>query len=224
MIVLVIKLLNLFVFKRISWKMISNWFFQRNVDSMDVECGVHVVMMLIISTSWDREDTSSPPADGGRQAVRRIIDPITQIGHITPLGPITQIGHITSTWSKDLMVYWARGTGRRKKNIPYHHKERLFESLTFCLVTPSIKKLDGVGPVDNRPSTNKLHHLKKKKIHVTLDMWHVTRDMWHVTHDTFVGVIFSQNFSSLALTVCDLWYYEDLEEKDDWLCEWINCP
>ena len=25
------------------------------------------------------------------------------------------------------------------------------------------KKLDGVGPVDNRPSTNKLHHFVQKK-------------------------------------------------------------
>ena len=39
-------------------------------------------------------------------------------------------------------------------------------------------KLDGVGPVDNRPSTDKLHHSvqekekkkKKKKIHVTQEM------------------------------------------------------
>ena len=45
-------------------------------------------------------------------------------------------------------------------------------------------KLDGVGPVDHRPSTNKLHHFvqKKKKNY----MWHVTRDMWHVvTQDTW---------------------------------------
>ena len=34
--------------------------------------------------------------------------------------------------------------------------------------------------------------------------------MWHVTRDT------------LALTVCDLWYYEDLEEKDDLNNEWMN--
>ena len=33
---------------------------------------------------------------------------------------------------------------------------------------------------------------------------------------------FSQNFSSLALTVCDLWYYEDLEEKAHWLTDWLN--
>ena len=36
------------------------------------------------------------------------------------------------------------------------------------------------------------------------------------------GWTFSQNFSSLALTVCDLWYYEDLEEKDDSLNELMN--
>ena len=35
-----------------------------------------------------------------------------------------------------------------------------------------ISKLDGVGPVDNRPSTNKLHQIvqkKKKKKNVTCD-------------------------------------------------------
>ena len=82
----------------------------------------------------------------------------------------------------------------------------------------SKKKLDGVGPVDNRPSIDKLHHLvqqKKKTWHVTPDMLHVTHDMWHVTHDLFGGLKFSQNVSSLALTVCDLLYYEELEEKAD---------
>ena len=90
----------------------------------------------------------------------------------------------------------------------------------------SLLKIDGVGPVDNRPSTDKLLHFvpKKKKKIVTCDTWHVTRDTWHVTwRDTWHmtcdmfggGWTFSQNFSSLALTVCDLWYYEYLEEKDD---------
>ena len=48
-------------------------------------------------------------------------------------------------------------------------------------------KLDGVGPVDNRPSTDKLHHFvqKKRKKIVTHDMWHVTSDTWHDTHDTW---------------------------------------
>ena len=81
-------------------------------------------------------------------------------------------------------------------------------------------KLDGVGPVDNRPSTDKLHHFVRKNTqksdmwHVTCDSWQVTRDMWHMTR-LGGGQTFSQNFSSLALTVCDLWYFEDLEEKDD---------
>ena len=63
--------------------------------------------------------------------------------------------------------------------------------------------------------------------HVTRDMWHVTCDMWHVTCDRWHvtclgGWTFSQIFSSLALTVCDLWNYEDLEEKDRSLNELIN--
>ena len=53
--------------------------------------------------------------------------------------------------------------------------------------------------------------------HVTRDTWTVTLDMWHVTR--LGGWTFSQNFSSLALTVCDLWYYEDILGKG-WL--WIN--
>ena len=58
--------------------------------------------------------------------------------------------------------------------------------------------------------------------HVTRDTWHVKCDTWHIAHDIYGGWTFSQNFSSLALTVCDLWYYEDLEEKDEWLNQWIN--
>ena len=48
----------------------------------------------------------------------------------------------------------------------------------FFLVQTSIWKLDGVGPVDNRPSTDELHYFVKKK------MGHVTRDTGHMTHDT----------------------------------------
>ena len=77
-----------------------------------------------------------------------------------------------------------------------------------------IEKLDGVGPVDNRPSPNKLHHFVKKKKNVTCDLWHVTYDIWHMTRDMLLVTrlgrwTFSQNFTSLALTICDLWYYED---------------
>ena len=57
---------------------------------------------------------------------------------------------------------------------PFLFSARLFPSF-FSL------KLDGVGPIYNRPSTNKLHHFIQKKWHY---MWHLTRDMWHVTHET----------------------------------------
>ena len=36
------------------------------------------------------------------------------------------------------------------------------------------------------------------------------------------GCTFSQNVSSLALTVCDLFYYEDLEEKAACMNQLIN--
>ena len=89
------------------------------------------------------------------------------------------------------------------------------------------EELDGVGPIDNRPSSDKLHHIVKKKS----DMWYVTCDTWHFTHDTWYvtrdmwhvqGWSCSQNFSPLAFTVCYLWYYEDSEEKADWLNQWMN--
>ena len=61
--------------------------------------------------------------------------------------------------------------------------------------------------------------------HMTRDMWHVTHDMWHVTHGG--GWTFSQNFSSLALTVWERQCFEDWEEKDDlaphWINEWERC-
>ena len=68
--------------------------------------------------------------------------------------------------------------------------------VTSCHQYPAItellmwQELDGVSPIDNRPSTNKLHQFvrkkeRKKMWHVTRDMWHVTRDTWHVTRDTW---------------------------------------
>ena len=45
-------------------------------------------------------------------------------------------------------------------------------------------------------------------LHMTCDICHVTHDTWHVTCCGWWT--FSQHFSSLALTVCDLWYFEDL--------------
>ena len=80
-------------------------------------------------------------------------------------------------------------------------------------------KLDGVGPVDNRPSTDKLQHFvhkEKKKIkqkkNVTCDTWHVTRDTWHETRDTFGGLNILSKFqlsSSDGLVLTVYWTYWD---------------
>ena len=93
-----------------------------------------------------------------------------------------------------------------------------------------ITKLDRVGPVDNRPSTDKLHHFVRKKErkkndmwHVTCDMWHVTRDMSHVTRDTWLvwGVNILSKFqlpSFYCLWFMILWR----SGGKGWLSEAIN--
>ena len=43
-----------------------------------------------------------------------------------------------------------------------------------------LNKLDGVGPVDNRLSTDKLHQFVCIFVR---DTQHVTHDTWQVTHD-----------------------------------------
>ena len=73
-----------------------------------------------------------------------------------------------------------------------------------------LPKLDGVGPVDNRSSTNYLYHFVRKRKEKTCDMWHVTCVMWLVTCDTWWGVtILSKcqppSFYSLGMKV--IWRY-----------------
>ena len=78
--------------------------------------------------------------------------------------------------------------------------------IQFWINTHIKKKLDGIGPVDNKPSTDKLHHFVQKKWHVTRDMWHVKHDMWHLTHDTFWGVHILSKFQlpSLPFVIYDI--------------------
>ena len=71
-------------------------------------------------------------------------------------------------------------------------------------------KQDGVGPVDNRPSTNKLNHFVPKNVpcylwhvthdmlHMTCDMLHVACNMWHMTCYTWCGVNILSNFHFLS--------------------------
>ena len=63
-------------------------------------------------------------------------------------------------------------------------------------VTGLVKILDGVGPVDIIPSTDKLHHFVKKQ-----KLKHVTHDTYHVEGG---GGEHSLKISAPPLTVCDL--------------------
>ena len=78
-------------------------------------------------------------------------------------------------------------------------------------------ELDRVGPIDNRPSNDKLTHFvgRKKKI-MTCDMGHMTYNTWHVhrTCDIWWGWLFSPNFSSLGLTIWQRQCFENWEEED----------
>ena len=51
-------------------------------------------------------------------------------------------------------------------------------------------------------------------------MWHATHDMWHTTHRG--PRTLCQNFRSLALTVWELWCFEDIFTKDESLSQWMS--
>ena len=107
--------------------------------------------------------------------------------------------------------------------------EHLIHLRSLEIILKTLRKLDGVGPVVNRPSTDKLHHFVKKKNkkinyigHVTRDVWHVTR-MWHVT--CCGGWTFSPNFSSQSsycLWFMILWRSGGKGSQTDWINQWIN--
>ena len=79
---------------------------------------------------------------------------------------------------------------------------------------------------NSSPST--LHRLvsplcKKKTLgtrHLTPDMWHVTCDIWHTVGGG--GWTFSQNCSSLDLTIWDIQCLEDSKLEDDLLDQLMN--
>ena len=106
--------------------------------------------------------------------------------------------------------------------------------LTFnrcnILFTWYIQKLDGVGPVDNRPSTDKLNRFvpppKKKLLHVTRDMWHMTRDMWHGACDMLWWVNILSKFqlpSSYGLWYMIFWRSVGKGSLTDWLNHGGDC-
>ena len=108
----------------------------------------------------------------------------------------------------------------------FKHQFALINHTIFMKQIGSIKevipKLDGVGPVDNTPYTNKLDHFVQKKMwHVTCDMWHLTCDTWHMTCDLLGGVNILSKFqlpSSFCLWSMILWRFGG----KGWLAHWIN--
>ena len=90
-------------------------------------------------------------------------------------------------------------------------------------------KLDWVGPVDNRPSTDELHHFVKKKKcdmwHVTCDMWHLTCDTWHMTLNLFGGLNIFSKFqlpNSYRLWFMILWRSGGKGSLNEWMIELMN--
>ena len=74
-------------------------------------------------------------------------------------------------------------------------------------------KLDNVGLNDNKRSTKLLDRFKLFFFFFKFDMWHMTCYKWHVTHDTWNVTCdtkgwwtLCKKFSSLALTVWELWF------------------
>ena len=71
-------------------------------------------------------------------------------------------------------------------------------------------KLDRVGPVDKRRPINKLHIFvrkrRKKKLHVTHDMWHATHDMWIVVWGEYSLKTFTpQLFRFMTYDILKIW-------------------
>ena len=92
-----------------------------------------------------------------------------------------------------------------------------------------LDKLDGVGPIKNRPSIDELNHFLWKnaqKTHVTHGMWHVTRDMWHVTGDMW-HVVWGEHSIKMSAPYL-LWFviYDILKilrkRMNELMNEWMN--
>ena len=57
---------------------------------------------------------------------------------------------------------------------------------------------------------------------MSCDTWHVTSNMWYMTHDRRGRWTFYKNFSSLAFTVCEWRYFENMFTKHDWVTDHLT--
>ena len=85
---------------------------------------------------------------------------------------------VTAVMCRQLGMAGGGGEGLSDRENTYLSGNRAFNCLSvldksffffFFLLGSTWSELDGVGPVDNRPSTDNLHHFVKKKGHVTCD-------------------------------------------------------
>ena len=106
--------------------------------------------------------------------------------------PVQIATHTQITWKAVVIIQIFSNT-RLEGEVRWVVKSFPELSVDIC-DQPPINKLGGVGPIDNRPSNNNLHHFVIIKINIiimiiffvlTHDMWHwqVTHDMLHMTHD-----------------------------------------
>ena len=80
-------------------------------------------------------------------------------------------------------IWQVKGGMNRLPGISWHW-DKLFNKW---------QKLDGVGPIDNRPSTKHLLQKNRKKWHITCDTWYMTHDMWHTA------------LAAMDLLIIDIW-------------------
>ena len=114
-------------------------------------------------------------------------------------------------WTAD---YWWSNWGRQStKFYTFPHKMSLITAVYLRELWLITRRQ---GPVDNRPSTNKLHLFvpppKKRQ---------VTQDMWHMTCDMLWGVNILSKFQ-LRSSYC-LWYMISWRlGGKSWLIDWLN--
>ena len=81
-------------------------------------------------------------------------------------------------------------------------------------------KLEGLGPVDNRPFTNWLDNFIKKHT-----IWQMTNTMWHATCDTCLKVNILSKYqlpSSYGLREKVFWRYLHKGSVTDWMDYWVK--
>ena len=129
------------------------------------------------------------------------------------------------SWSRSV-GWWHRRFACNNENNENYFNIGIFFGFSYQKSQNS-SKLGKVGPVDNRHSTEMLHHFVWQK-YVTWDTWHSTHgrshatgDMWHLTW----GILWGVNFLSKCQlpSSCVLWFMIFWRfQRKGWLTEESN--